>query len=124
MSRSGLLPGSHGDYEQRPRLCRYEASQHTANYRVALCLSSLHVGQEFNGHGTNPVRGTLTNAETITRGPPTEPRSNVSCQDPQLQTAICQSLRQLHAHIDLICPCFASNTHQCHRIKRNLLEHD
>lgn len=46
----------------------------------------LHLGQESNGHATKPVRRTLSNAETKARGPPTEPRGNVSCQTSRLQT--------------------------------------
>ena len=108
MSRcSGLLPGSQCSYERRPRPYQYEASQLWQSYHVALCLSFLHIEQEFNGHATNPVRATLTNAETKARGPPTKPCSSMSCQISRLQTAICQSLRQPHGHLDLICLCFA-----------------
>jgi hypothetical protein len=104
--------------------CRYEASQNVAcsPYRLALCLSFLHIEQDFNGHATNPVRATLTNAETKTRGPPTEPRSDVSCQIPQLQTAICWSFRQLHAHLDLpvlVSPAAPINTTEFSTISQN-----
>lgn len=46
----------------------------------------LHHGQESNGYATKSVRRTLSNAETKARGPPTEPRGNVSCQTARSQT--------------------------------------
>ena len=46
----------------------------------------LHLGQELNGYATKPAHRTLSNAETKARGPPTEPRGNVSCQTSRLQT--------------------------------------